>query len=62
MLYAAGGPNRGGSWRSIQVIRGDSVAVEFDLYDLIVHANQEDNVRVMDNDIIRVRPIITGYA
>ena len=56
MLYAAGGPNRSGSWRSIQVIRGDSVAVEFDLYDLIVHANQRDNVRVMDNDIIRVRP------
>jgi len=56
MLYAAGGPNRSGSWRSIQIIRGDSVAVEFDLYDLIVNANQEDNVRVMDNDIIRVRP------
>lgn len=58
MLYAAGGPNRTGSWRSIQVIRGDSVAVEFDLYDLIVNANQKDNVRVMDNDIIRVRPYL----
>jgi protein involved in polysaccharide export with SLBB domain len=58
MLYAAGGPNRSGSWRSIQIIRGDSVAVEFDLYDLIVHANQKDNVRVMDNDIIRVRPYL----
>jgi protein involved in polysaccharide export with SLBB domain len=58
MLYAAGGPNRTGSWRSIQIIRGDSVAVEFDLYDLIVHANQQDNVRVMDNDIIRVRPYL----
>lgn len=58
MLYAAGGPNRSGSWRSIQVIRGDSVAVEFDLYDLIVNANQENNVRVTDNDIIRVQPYI----
>lgn len=58
MLYAAGGPNRSGSWRSIQVIRGDSVAVEFDLYDLIVNANQKDNVRVVDGDIIRVRPYI----
>jgi len=58
MLYAAGGPNRSGSWRSIQIIRGDSVAVEFDLYDLIVHANQKDNVRVMDNDIIRIRPYL----
>ena len=62
MLYAAGGPNRSGSWRSIQVIRGDSVAVEFDLYDLIVHANQKDNVRVMDNDIIRVRPYLNRIS
>ena len=54
MLYAAGGPNRSGSWRSIQVIRGNEVVTEFDLYDLIVHANQKDNIRLKDQDIIKV--------
>ena len=56
MLYAAGGPNRSGTWRSIQVIRGDSIVTEFDLYDLIVHANQRDNIRLKDQDIIRIPP------
>jgi protein involved in polysaccharide export with SLBB domain len=58
MLYAAGGPNRSGSWRSIQIIRGDTVVTEFDLYDLIVHANQRDNIRLKDQDIIKVQPYI----
>ena len=58
MLYAAGGPNRSGSWRNIQVIRGDEVVREFDLYDLIVHSNQSDNIRLNDQDIIRVSPYI----
>ena len=58
MLYAAGGPNRTGSWRSIQIIRGDEVVTEFDLYDLIVHANQRDNIRLKDQDIIKVPPYI----
>lgn len=56
MLYAAGGPSRSGTWRGIQVIRGDSVVTEFDLYDLIVHANQRDNIRLQDQDIIRIPP------
>ncbi len=56
MLYAAGGPSRNGTWRSIQVIRGDSVVTEFDIYDLIVHANQRDNIRLKDQDIIRIPP------
>ncbi len=56
MLYAAGGPSRSGTWRGIQIIRGDSVVTEFDLYDLIVHANQRDNIRLKDQDIIRIPP------
>lgn len=56
LLYAAGGPNRSGSWRSIQVIRGDDVVATFDLYDLLVHANQKDNIRLKDQDIIKVSP------
>ena len=58
MLYAAGGPSRSGTWRNIQVVRGNEVVVEFDLYDLIVFANQEKNIRLRDQDIIKVDPYI----
>jgi len=58
MLYAAGGPSRSGTWRSIQVVRGNEVVVEFDIYDLIVYANQENNIRLRDQDIIKVDPYI----
>lgn len=58
MLYAAGGPSRSGTWRSIQVVRGDEIAAVFDLYDLIVFANQEGNIRLRDQDIIKVDPYI----
>jgi protein involved in polysaccharide export with SLBB domain len=58
MLYAAGGPSRSGTWRSIQVVRGENIVAEFDLYDLIIFANQSDNIRLMDQDIIKVDPYI----
>ncbi|MDR9410434.1 MAG: SLBB domain-containing protein [Balneolaceae bacterium] len=58
LLYAAGGPNRSGSWREIQVIRGDSIAHTFDLYDLLVYGNQKDNIRLRDQDVIKVPPYI----
>ncbi|TVQ66779.1 MAG: hypothetical protein EA360_04655 [Balneolaceae bacterium] len=58
MLYAAGGPSRTGSWRSIQVIRGNEIVADFDLYDLIIHADQSDNIRLRDQDIIKVNPYI----
>lgn len=58
LLYAAGGPNRSGSWREIQVIRGEEVVATFDLYDLLVHARQTDNIRLKDQDIIKVSPYI----
>lgn len=58
LLYAAGGPNRSGSWREIQVIRGDSIVHTFDLYDLLVYGNQKDNIRLRDQDVIKIPPYI----
>lgn len=58
LLYAAGGPNRSGSWREVQIIRGDSIAHTFDLYDLIVYGNQSDNIRLRDQDVVKVPPYI----
>ncbi|MDZ7720259.1 MAG: SLBB domain-containing protein [Balneolaceae bacterium] len=58
LLYAAGGPNRSGSWREIQVIRGDSIVHTFDLYDLLVYGNQKGNIRLNDQDVIKIPPYI----
>lgn len=58
LLYAAGGPNRSGSWREIQIIRGDSIVHTFDLYDLIVYGDQQGNIRLRDQDVVKVPPYI----
>ncbi len=54
-LYLAGGPNpETGSFRKISVIRGNRVVRTIDLYDFILRADQRDNVRLQDQDVIRV--------
>ncbi|MEL7834112.1 SLBB domain-containing protein [Fodinibius sp. Rm-B-1B1-1] len=57
-LYSAGGPTVTGSFRDIQVLRGDSVAATFDLYDLIINSDQSDNIRLRSQDIIKISPYI----
>ncbi|NID11668.1 SLBB domain-containing protein [Fibrivirga algicola] len=54
-LYLAGGPNpETGSFRRIQVIRGNRVVRNIDLYDFLLRADQRDNIRLQDQDVIRV--------
>ena len=54
-LYLAGGPNpETGSFRRIQVIRGNRVVRTVDLYDFLLRADQRDNIRLQDQDVIRV--------
>ncbi|MGF1586700.1 MAG: SLBB domain-containing protein [Bacteroidales bacterium] len=57
-LYNSRGPNNIGSYRSIKVIRGNEVAAELDIYDLLIHGNQANNIRLHDQDIIMVEPYI----
>jgi len=57
-LYFAGGPNERGSLRSIQVIRGQEIVAELDMYDFLIHGDQSDNIRLKDQDIIKVNPYI----
>ncbi len=57
-LYSAGGPTVTGSFRDIQVIRGDSIAATFDLYDLLINNDQSDNIRLRSQDIIKISPYI----
>ena len=53
-LYAAGGPSENGSFRNIRVIRDNKVVKILDLYDFLLRADQKDNIRLQDQDIIRI--------
>lgn len=57
-LYASGGPNDDGTYRSIKLIRGGKVIKQIDLYDFLVSGNLEDNVTLQDQDIIKVDPYL----
>jgi protein involved in polysaccharide export with SLBB domain len=53
-LYVAGGPSENGSFRSIQILRGNRVVRTIDLYDFLLRADQKDNVLLRDGDVIHV--------
>jgi protein involved in polysaccharide export with SLBB domain len=53
-LYASGGPAENGSFRNIELIRNDKVIQTADLYDFLLRGSQFSNVRLEDNDVIRV--------
>lgn len=55
-LYLAGGPNERGSYRTIRVFRGNEVATVLDLYDFLIHGDQSDNIRLRDQDMIKIDP------
>ncbi|MEQ8523492.1 SLBB domain-containing protein [Gracilimonas sp.] len=57
-LYAAGGPNKQGSYRSIKVLRDGSVHQRVDLYKFLVSGDLSDNIILKDQDIIKVEPYI----
>jgi protein involved in polysaccharide export with SLBB domain len=53
-LYESGGPLENGSLRKIELIRNNKVIEVADLYDFLVKGSQAGNVRLEDNDVIRV--------
>lgn len=55
-LYLSGGPNSTGSFRTIEVIRDNEIVSELDLYDFLVYGDQSDNIRLRDQDVIKVNP------
>ena len=57
-LYAAGGPNNEGSYRSIKVLRDGSVYQRVDLYEFLSSGDLSDNIILKDQDIIKVEPYV----
>ena len=53
-LYMSGGPAENGSFRNIELIRNNKVIQVADLYDFLMRGNQSANIRLEDNDVIRV--------
>ena len=53
-LSVAGGPLSTGSFRSIELIRDNKLFTKVDLYNLLVKGDQSSNLRLRDNDVIRI--------
>lgn len=53
-LYASGGPSQNGSFRKIQLIRGNKVVSTIDVYDFLLRGIQQNNLRLQDQDVINV--------
>lgn len=65
MLYLCGGPAANGSFRKIEVIRGNNVFKTADLYEFMLKGSQKDNILLREGDVVRIpyceeRVIISG--
>lgn len=57
-LYASGGPSENGSFRQIEVIRGNKVIAILDVYNFLLRGFQNNNITLRDQDVIHV-PVYT---
>ncbi|MFV5685822.1 SLBB domain-containing protein [Flavobacterium sp. GB2R13] len=53
-LFLGGGPGKNGSYRNIELLRGNKVYRTIDIYHFLVNGDQSDNVGLKDNDVIRI--------
>ncbi len=57
-LYSAGGPNESGTYRSVKLIRGQEIISDLDIYDFLIYGDLSDNIRLKDQDIIKIDPYL----
>lgn len=64
VLYLSGGPNRNGSFRDIQLIRGGKIVAHLDVYDFLLNGRTAVNVSLADGDIVMIptyiKRVMTG--
>ena len=53
-LYSAGGPTDKGTYREIEIIRGNKVVSTLDVYDFLLRGDQQGNITLRDQDVIRI--------
>lgn len=54
ILFLCGGPTPMGSYRDIEIIRGNDIKRKADLYDFLVYGNQKDNILLQEGDVVRI--------
>jgi protein involved in polysaccharide export with SLBB domain len=54
LLYLCGGPSDLGSYRKIELIRGNALKRTIDLYSFLLKGDQKDNVLLREGDVIRI--------
>ena len=54
LLYLCGGPSKLGSYRNIQLYRGNKLDRAADLYSFLLNGNQSDNVLLKEGDVIKI--------
>src|SRR5919107_321131 len=60
-LYAAGGPSSNGSFRKVEVRRGEKLIAEIDVYDYLLHGINASNTRLQNGDVVFV-PVHSGFV
>ena len=54
LLYLCGGPSDYGSYRKIELIRGNELKRTVDLYSFLLKGDQKDNILLQEGDVIRI--------
>jgi protein involved in polysaccharide export with SLBB domain len=60
-LYSAGGPTANGSFREVDVRRGDKLVSSLDLYDYLLQGKNASDVRLQNGDVVFV-PVHSGFV
>lgn len=58
-LYASGGPTINGSLRNIELFRHSELVAVLDIYDFLMYGKQDGNIRLQDQDVIKVNPYVS---
>ena len=66
-LFAAGGPNKNGTMRDIQVKRNGVTITNFDFYDFLLKGDKTKDIRLLPEDVIFIPPVgpltaVIGYV
>lgn len=54
LLYLCGGPNNAGSYRTIEVIRGNQLFKKADLYSFLLNGSKKDDILLQEGDVVKI--------
>lgn len=54
LLYLCGGPKNSGSYRNIEVIRGNQLLKKSDLYSFLLNGSKKDDILLQEGDVVKI--------